>query len=61
MLLIGTAQRWLLIAHLTQAPADTRPPFWWIGLFASTGGLLIIGECLAVIVLLGFVVKRLFR
>jgi len=28
---------------IAQVNADTQPPFWWIGLFASPGGLIIVG------------------
>ena len=36
-------------AFLIAQQTDTRPPFWWIGLLASPGGLLIIGAGLAII------------
>ncbi len=38
---------------------DTRPPFWWIGLFASPGGLLIVAGVLAAVVVALFLVRTL--
>jgi hypothetical protein len=32
--------------------ADSQPPFWWIGLFASPGGLRIVGVVILIITLL---------
>jgi hypothetical protein len=29
----------------------TEPPFWWMGLFASVGGLLIVGLSMTVLIL----------
>jgi hypothetical protein len=34
------------------AQGDSRPPFWWIGLFSSPGGLLIVGAVIVVITLI---------
>jgi len=45
-------------AAAPRVPLDTRPPFWWIGLFASTGGLLIIGLAAAAIVVTWLVAKQ---
>ena len=33
------------------AQADSQPPFWWIGLFASEGGLLIVVVVLLIVTL----------
>jgi hypothetical protein len=38
--------------------ADTSPPFWWIGLFASPGGLLIVGTGVAVILIAWVLVRE---
>jgi len=32
-------------------PVDSRPPFWWMGLFTSPGGLLIVGAGAAAILI----------
>lgn len=33
-------------------PGDTGPPFWWIGLFTSPGGLRIVGVVALIVALL---------
>ena len=38
---------------------DTRPPFWWIGLFASPGGLLIVAGIFVAVVVAVFFVRAL--
>ena len=31
--------------------ADSQPPFWWIGLFTSPGGLRIVGVAILIVAL----------
>ena len=31
---------------------DSRPPFWWMGLFASPGGLIIVAGIIGIVLLL---------
>jgi hypothetical protein len=47
-------------SRLMAAQADSQPPFWWIGLFASEGGLLIVAVVLLIVTLLlgAFVISR---
>jgi hypothetical protein len=54
----------LLIAqqqNLQPRDSGSEPPFWWIGLFASPGGLIIVGVIVAGIVLLVLAVRHEFR
>ena len=37
---------------------DTRPPLWWIGLFASPGGLLIVGIVILVILIAAVLIRE---
>jgi hypothetical protein len=47
-------------SRVIAAQADTQPPFWWIGLFASEGGLLIVVVVLLIVTLFvgAFVISR---
>ena len=40
---------------------DTRPPFWWMGLFASPGGLLIVGSVVFAVIIFLFVILKCFK
>jgi hypothetical protein len=42
------------------AQVDSRSPFWWIGLFTSPGGLLIVAVAVLIFALLigAFVISR---
>ena len=51
MLLHGTT---LVIAQ----QLDSNPPFWWFGLFASPGGLLIVAGVIGVVALTGVLLMR---
>jgi hypothetical protein len=37
---------------------DTRPPFWWIGLFASPGGLMIVGAVVLIVLIAIVLIRR---
>jgi hypothetical protein len=53
----------MLLASATFVSAqqvDTRPPFWWLGLFSSPGGLVIVGAIVTVIILAVLVFRQRF-
>jgi hypothetical protein len=40
---------------------DSRPPFWWLGLFTSTGGLIIVAAILGGVSLVALLAITLFK